>query len=762
MGKLIKIILVLFSSVTVLFVAAAIMIPLFVDLNDYKTEMEVVVQEKTGRTLKIEGDLDLSVFPWLGVSTGKIVLSNAEGFAENPFAVIGEAEIKVKLLPLFSKQIEVSTVLLKDLELHLEKNKQGTSNWDDLATPKETGDQLPDKSVKNLASSSQKDHAQIPDQKVNAAIDRAAQKDIATQPIAGKVEQLAEPGSTEQEINNAIDLAAIKIGGLVIENSLISWHDQQSGQHIIVKDFNFSSGVVAFNKPIAIKLSLLLENAEPAVTEQLDLSMHLVIDAALQKIQLANFSLDSVTKGESIPGGQLNTQLKSDIILNIQEQTLTLKQLQLSTNSIHLTGELNASKLNTDLQYTGALKIASFSPKELLQQLQISVPETADKQVLQKLAISFALQGSKDSVALENLKITLDDTTMTGYTRIKQFDQPAVTFQLAIDDIDLDRYSAPKLKQENKPQKTQTAIAKTKTAVAESPLLPIDTLRTLNVNGDLTIEKLKVAQLTMAGVSLNIKAKNGIVQTRQSIKQLYQGKYRGQITINAKGKTPRISLNEKISSIQLEPLLNDLQPDSVAKLKGKANITAKLTTKGNTITAIKSKLAGKLSFSLKKGAIRGFNVQKIIDIGKLATKGKQMQQSYANEQTLFTIIKGSASVKKGLINNPDFLAESSTIKVKGRGTVNLVTEALDYNVLAKLKKGGKNITNRPVAINVQGTISNPTLSYPKDLQSIESMMTEKEKKKVDKFVNKHEKEIDKALGEGSGKAVKELLKGFFK
>jgi AsmA protein len=61
-------------------------------------------------------------------------------------------------------------------------------------------------------------------------------------------------------------------------------------------------------------------------------------------------------------------------------------------------------------------------------------------------------------------------------------------------------------------------------------------------------------------------------------------------------------------------------------------------------------------------------VQQLIDIGKLATKGKKMQQSYASEQTLFSTIKGSAKVKKGIINNPDFLAESSTVEVKGGGT----------------------------------------------------------------------------------------------
>ncbi len=708
MGKLVKVVLMIFSAVLVLIVAAAIIIPLVVDLNDYKTEMEVAVQEKTGRTLKIEGDLDLSVFPWLGVSTGKIQMGNASGFTEQAFAVIGDADIKVKLLPLFSKKVEVSTIVLNGLELHLEKNKQGKTNWEDLT-----------------------------------------EKPAPEQPVA---EQKTEPEAGEP----GIGLAALDIGGLVIQDSQVSWNDQQAKQHIIIRDFNLSAGAVVFDKAIPLQISFLLENAEPAITEQLSLSTQLVIDAALQKIQLTQFALDSVTKGESVPSGVFEAQLLADIALDLQAQTLALKGLQVNTPTIKLAADINTTQLNTDPHYSGAIQVASFSPKKLLQQLAFSVPETTDKAVLEKLSMSFDLQGTKDSVALDKLKITLDDTQMNGFAHIKQFNQPAITFQLAVDDIDVDRYSAPQ--SEKKP--AATPIAKTKEAVAEATLLPMDTLRALNVNGDLTIARLKVAQLKMADVSVNLQAQQGIIKTRQAIKQLYQGNYKGQITINAKNNTPVISLNETIDRVQLEPLLNDLQPESKAKIKGAANIAANLNTTGNTISAIKAGLGGTMNFSLTEGAIRGFNLQQIIDLGRLALKGKEMQKNYADEQTLFTVIKGTATVNKGLITNPDFLAESSTIEVKGGGTANLVNEALDYKVVAKAKKGGKNIADRPVAIKVKGTFSQPV--YTIDMAAIESMMTDEEKEKVNKFVDKREKDIDKALGEGSGKAVNKLLKGLFK
>jgi len=57
-----------FGCLIVLIVAALLIIPFFVDLNDYKPEIERRVAEATGRSFSIGGDIDLSLFPWAGVA----------------------------------------------------------------------------------------------------------------------------------------------------------------------------------------------------------------------------------------------------------------------------------------------------------------------------------------------------------------------------------------------------------------------------------------------------------------------------------------------------------------------------------------------------------------------------------------------------------------------------------------------------------------------------------------------------------------------
>ena len=135
MKKALKIILWLFGTFVVLAIVAAVVVPLFLDPNDFRDDIGAAVNKQTGRDLQIEGDLELSVIPWLGLRVGPARLSNAEGFGDEPMLAIKGASVSVKLMPLLSRQVEVSRVELDGLRLNLLRRKDGVSNWDDLAGP---------------------------------------------------------------------------------------------------------------------------------------------------------------------------------------------------------------------------------------------------------------------------------------------------------------------------------------------------------------------------------------------------------------------------------------------------------------------------------------------------------------------------------------------------------------------------------------------------------------------------------------------------
>lgn len=701
MNRLFKIILLIMALIIGLIVAAVIILPLLVSPNDFKPQIQTAVKDATGRELVIEGDLELSVFPWIGVSTGKITLSNAENFLTPFFAEVEESNVKVKLLPLLSKEIEVSRIVFKGLVLNLAKNKQGVSNWDDLSKKENS------------------DATEIPTDST---------------------------GSTK-----ALPLAALAIGGISIEQAKVSWDDQQKGQYTEITDFNFSSGKLAFDQAVKIALSLTINNKEPAITESINFTTDLIFNKKLDIFKLNSFNLESVTEGNDIPGEKLKVNLLADIAIDLTQQILNISELKLSTDEFMLSADIKGTQIIDNPTFEGPIKIAEFNLAKFMQDMSMSLPEMQDASALSKLSASLVLHAASDSAALNHLVVKFDDTTLKGFGQINNFSKPAVKFNINVDSVDADRYLAP-IKEGSS---SKTIATPASAAAASAGLFPVKTLRELNANGKIQVAKLKVNQLTMKELSFKLKAKQGIINTEQAIKQFYQGRYQGKTSINVQKRIPSIALNEHLLKVDIGSLLNDMQDE--AKMSGIVNVDAVLKGYGNSTVAIKSSLNGKVSFNFNNGVIKGFNLQKIIDSAESLINGKALPTGNKNDQTVFSIMKGTANINKGVLNNDDLYMEASKLRVNGKGTVNLASDKLSYKINAKLLKTigsateAEKIKGLPVVINVGGTTAKP--SYQLD---VATMLLEKNSEKINKKKDELLKKLDEEIAPGLG----DLIKGF--
>ncbi|MDH5736023.1 MAG: AsmA family protein, partial [Gammaproteobacteria bacterium] len=77
------------------------------DANKYKQEIAAVAGAITGRPVTINGDVDISVYPWIGVKLNDVIIENSPGFSRKDFASIGQFDISVKITPLLQKQLDI-------------------------------------------------------------------------------------------------------------------------------------------------------------------------------------------------------------------------------------------------------------------------------------------------------------------------------------------------------------------------------------------------------------------------------------------------------------------------------------------------------------------------------------------------------------------------------------------------------------------------------------------------------------------------------
>ena len=195
--------------VAVLFLVASVAIFIAVfDANAYKQDLSDLVREQTGRELEFHGDVNLTIYPALGMKLGAMSFSNAEGFGARPMIKVSEASISVDMASLISFAPEIDKLVLRDLEVNLIRNKVGVNNWDDLL-PKP-----------------------------------------APEAAAETVEEVTEPAkAADFEIRGAF-------GGLDLQNIRLLWLDEQAGSKFEVKDLDIGTGRIAPNEAFPMTLHL--------------------------------------------------------------------------------------------------------------------------------------------------------------------------------------------------------------------------------------------------------------------------------------------------------------------------------------------------------------------------------------------------------------------------------------------------------------------------------------------------------------------------
>jgi AsmA protein len=110
-------------------VGALLAVPFLMPLDTYRAPIERAASSALGREVHIRGSMGLTVYPQIGISLGDVSIANPQG-ARNPQMVeVKSVVVGAKLMPLLSRRLEITEVLLQNPVIHLEVNRNGTSNW---------------------------------------------------------------------------------------------------------------------------------------------------------------------------------------------------------------------------------------------------------------------------------------------------------------------------------------------------------------------------------------------------------------------------------------------------------------------------------------------------------------------------------------------------------------------------------------------------------------------------------------------------------
>ncbi len=302
------------SILVLLIILTAVCLVTFVNPNRFKPLIAEQVLKYTGRQLTIEGDLSWSLFPYLGVKTGHIVLSNPAGFEQKVFAEMQHATIGVKLFPLLHNRIESSGILLDGLKLNLITEANGKNNWQ------------------------------------------------FQQPLA----DTAKPFSTDHSHDNQMKKlsAGLLISGIEVTRAEVNWTDKQKKQVGSIENLSLKAKNISFLKPFPISSEFHFRTKNPALSGHVKLTSETSLSIDQQIFSFRDLILIAQLQQDT---KKFDWRLTGDVIADLQQQTVQWTHFHGQMGPLDLTGKIGVVDLTAAPYATGHFQIQPFDLKELLQ-----------------------------------------------------------------------------------------------------------------------------------------------------------------------------------------------------------------------------------------------------------------------------------------------------------------------------------------------------------------------------------------------------------
>lgn len=637
MNKPFKILAIITATIALIIGLGIAYLSFVFDPNQFKSQLIELVKNKKHRDLSIDGNIQLNFFPKLGVSLEKIKLSEFESTAQ--FAALDRAQVSLALLPLLQKQIVIDKVSLHGMQLRYQRDAEGKSNIDDLIKQDST--------------------------------------------------------AKEAEASNSSDKQMrFDIEGVDIAQSSFEIDDQKNALKGRIQNLNLNTGKIGDKNKTPVKFSAQFQFDKPKAEAQIEINTQLRFDIEQKSLDLQDLKTQIAGKLATDPFDlQIDTaalflsaveskseqiklsaklggaqELNAQVVLNkflMQDKNLSIAELNLQAHS----KQAGASKqLELKSNVKMALDMQIVQLPQLAIHIKLNDPKLAQAEIV--LPIHGQLSANlKDKSLNSTLDAKFDETKLHTTVQVQDFSNPAISFKVDIDKLNLDRY-------------VKNSAEPTKADNSKEEDLNLAALKSLKLDGLIRIGALQVKNLKINQVQLPLKADQGKITMNGIAAQLYQGSLAGNIGFDVDGN--QFQMQQNLSNVQINPILVDFMQKDI--VEGRGNLNLNINTHGKRVSQFKDNLNGTIRTQLSDGAVKGINLAKSLrDFkAKILNKTDQQQAANKNEKTDFSALSASINFVDGIGNSDDLEMKSPFLRVGGKGQVNLRTSSLDYTARATI------------------------------------------------------------------------------
>ncbi|MBM3469113.1 MAG: AsmA family protein [Alphaproteobacteria bacterium] len=746
---------------------ALLVLPFFINVNNYKPEILTLARDSLERDVRIDGGISLSFLPTPRIAVDHVHIGNLKGGSSQDFLSVKRVRASLQLIPLLKKKIAISSLSIDDPRIYLEKLKDGRANWI-FKSQSPTSSQNFEVSFDNIQINNGVLIYHTPDQDIEL-------KDVTTNvklnslqgpySISGsfktfdqKVTLDAHAGALGETQDVDLKINAnegnLSFKGKITQAPLFIIKGQLTAtgnpkklpQNLFSEPVQFSSDVIAKENEILFSnakcdmgaahptgdIKVLLKDGTQLVGNVKDLpgqahgnftarntnhglqgNLYAILPRAEDFLKW--LKIDTKTLPPAFLG---NIVFSTNYLFG---ETVRIEKLDLAIENAKLQGSLFWKPQD----HFSALTFDLVSPKveNILKLLDV---KTSHLQGTGKLRAT--VEGDATSFKATNLKGSLGShLSFSGALAVDRTGvKPSIKAQLSLNPLKMEMLTAEQ--ESNIPDYSEARLYFVSSKGKRERLTPHSRwshdaldfrfLNNFDGNFELNAPHLSYGDMVLSNPKLHAILKNGHLEMKSLVGSLYGGGFHANGLITAQNA---LKVHMDIKGANLKKLMT--QGSSIKIVGGSLSSSADLTTHGNSMHSMVNHLAGPVIISATNGVINGFDLhalsQQLASLQNPQSLMGLLNTKMGKGQTSFSSFNGNITFKEGVgvINSMNLIAQGG--QGNARGSINLPAYSLDIHAEFRLTELPK---LPPFHMRLYGPLDNPSRSL--DTSALQTYMME--------------------------------------
>lgn len=249
-------------------------------------------------------------------------------------------------------------------------------------------------------------------------------------------------------------------------------------------------------------------------------------------------------------------------------------------------------------------------------------------------------------------------------------------------------------------QKVEAAQRDATRRLLPDATLQVERVRAMDAKVSYRADAVNAPNLPLRKVSVDALLEDGVLTLDPLAFTFSHGDLRGKVRLDARPAVPRTDLDVRLTNGRIEEFI-PIQSDGKPAISGSVMARAKLTGVGNSVHRAASTAQGEVTLVAPRGQMRQAFAELL---GVNASKGLILLLSKSDKETPVRCAVADFSVKDGVMTTNHLVADTGVVLARGRGTINLQTERMDFRIEGDSKKP------RLVRLFIPITIKGPFLA----------------------------------------------------